>query len=88
MLFKLPVMPLRSFIQLAEILHDQAERELRNPASVRRQLEEAEHAQVSGEISDDDLAHVEGVAVGRLLDVPATAPARTTSPVRRRDSHG
>ena len=78
MLFKLPVMPLRGFIQLAEILHDQAERELRNPASVRRQLEEAEQAQVSGEISDDDLAHVEGVAIGRLLDVPATARETAT----------
>ena len=70
MLFRLPVMPLKGFIRLAEILHDQAEEELRNPAAVRRQLEEADQARVSGEMSDRDVAHVEGEAVGRLLDVP------------------
>jgi len=77
LLFRLPLMPLRSFIQLAEILHDQAEEELRNPASVRRQLEEAQEAHVSGEMSDADLAHVEGQAVGRLLSTPAKPSARS-----------
>ena len=28
LLFRLPLMPLRGFVQLGEILHDQAEREL------------------------------------------------------------
>jgi hypothetical protein len=79
LLFRLPLMPLRGFVQLAEILHDQAERELRDPASVRRQLEEAEQARVSGEISDRDVAHVEGQAVGRLL----SAPADTSAPASR-----
>ena len=67
-------MPLRGFVQLGEILHDQAERELRDPASVRRQLEDAQQAQVSGEMSDRDLAHVEGQAVGRLLSQPSNTP--------------
>jgi hypothetical protein len=77
LLFRLPLMPLRGFIQLAEILHDQAERELRDPASVRRQLEEAQEAHISGEMSDADLARVEGQAVGRLLSTPASPSART-----------
>lgn len=71
LLFRLPLMPLRGFVRLGEILHDQAERELHDPASVRRQLEEAQEARVSGEISDEDVAHVEGQAVGRLLSTPA-----------------
>ena len=71
LLFRLPLMPLRGFVRLGEILHDQAERELRDPASVRRQLEEAQEARVSGEMSDEDVAHVEGEAVGRLLSTPA-----------------
>lgn len=70
LLFRLPVMPLRGVLQLAEILHDQAERELRDPASVRRQLEQAEQAQVAGEISDEEFAHIQGEAVGRLLSSP------------------
>src|SRR5262245_31188370 len=65
LLLRLPFVPLRGFVQLAAILHEQAERELRDPASVRRQLEEAQEAHVSGEMSDDDLVHVEGQAVGR-----------------------
>ena len=56
LLFRLPLMRLRGFGRLAEMLHDQAERELRDPASVRRQLEQAEQARVAGEISDDELA--------------------------------
>lgn len=76
LLFRLPLMPLRGFVQIAGILHDQAERELRDPASVRRQLEEAEEARVSGEMSDQDVADVEGQAVGRVLSTPADTFAR------------
>jgi hypothetical protein len=71
LLFRLPLMPLRGFVQLGQILQKQAEQELRDPASVRRQLEEAQEARVSGEMSDEDVAQVEGQAVGRLLATPA-----------------
>jgi gas vesicle protein GvpG len=84
LLFRLPFAPLRSFVRLAEILHDQAERELRDPASVRRQLEEAQEAHVSGEMSDADLAHVEGQAVGRLLSYPANPSGPKPASRRRR----
>lgn len=67
LLFRLPLMPLRRVIQLGEVLHDQAERELHDPASIRRQLEQAEQARASGEISDEDLADVQAQAVDRLL---------------------
>jgi hypothetical protein len=84
LLLRLPFVPLRGFVQLAQILHEQAERELRDPASVRRQLEEAEDARVSGEMSDADVAHVQGQAVGRLLSSPANGPTRTAANRRRR----
>ncbi len=77
LLFRLPLMPLRSFIRLGEILQEQAERELRDPASVRRQLEEAQDAHESGEMSEDDIADVEGQAVDRLLTSAAKPSART-----------
>ena len=77
LLFRLPLMPLKGFVQLAGILHEQAERELRDPASVRRQLEAADQARVSGEMSDQDVAHVEGQAVGRLLSTPTDTFARS-----------
>jgi hypothetical protein len=85
LLFRLPFMPLRGFIRLGEVLQDQAEQELRDPASVRRQLEEAQEARAAGEMSDSELADVEGQAVGRLLSQPADAPARAPAgtPARR-----
>jgi len=67
LLFRLPLMPLRKVIQLGEVLHDHAERELRDPASVRRQLEQAEQARAAGEISDEDLAQLQAQAINRLL---------------------
>jgi hypothetical protein len=67
LLFRLPFLPIRAVAQLAEIIRDEAERELHDPANVRRQLEEAEEARVSGEISDEDLARIEREATGRLL---------------------
>ena len=66
LLFRLPLMPLRGVIQLGEALHDQAEQELHNPASVRRQLEQGERVHAAGEISDEDLAGVQAQAVDRL----------------------
>lgn len=67
LLFRLPLMPLRSVIQLGETLRKQAEQELHNPASVRRQLEQAEQAHAANEISDEDLARVQAQAVERMM---------------------
>ena len=36
LLFRLPLMSLSKVIQLGEVLHDHAEQQLRDPASVRR----------------------------------------------------
>ena len=67
LLFRLPLMPLRGFIKLGEIIQDEAERELHDPARVRRQLEDVEQARAHGEASDQDVAQVESEAAGRLV---------------------
>jgi Gas vesicle protein G len=67
LLFRLPLMPLRNVIQLGETLHKQAEQELHSPASVRRQLEQAEQAHAANEISDEEFARVQAQAVDRML---------------------
>jgi hypothetical protein len=76
--FKLPLLPVQGFIRLAEMIQEQAEQELYNPAAVRRQLEDVEQAQASGEISDQEAAEAEDEAVGRLVQ-----PTPTRSPRRR-----
>ena len=67
LLFRLPVMPLQKVVQLGGVLQQHAERELRDPANVRRQLEQAERARAAGEISDEDLAREQERAIGRLM---------------------
>lgn len=67
LLFRLPLMPLQKVVQLGGVLQEHAERELRDPANVRRQLEQAERARAAGEISDEELAREQERAIGRLL---------------------
>jgi Gas vesicle protein G len=76
LLFRLPFLPMRAVIQLAEVIREEAERELHDPASVRRELEEAEGARASGEACDEEVAQVEGQAVGRLVSTAGQADDR------------
>jgi gas vesicle protein GvpG len=78
LLFRLPLMTLRGVVQLGEVLHDHAEQQLRDPASVRRQLEQAEQAHAAGEISEEELARVQTQAIDRLLPAPATGMTPAT----------
>lgn len=66
LLFRLPAMPVQGVLRVLEIVADEAERELHDPARVRRELEEAEQRHAAGEISDDELAQIETDAMGRL----------------------
>jgi hypothetical protein len=76
LVFGWPVLPVRGFIQLAEILRREAERELHDPAAVRRQLEETAEAKAAGVVSEDELSRAEYQAVGRLIGQrPGLPPA-------------
>jgi hypothetical protein len=61
-LFRLPLLPVRSFMQLATVIANEAEREMANPVTIRRELEHVERAQASGEISDQQAADFEDAA--------------------------
>jgi Gas vesicle protein G len=50
----LPLAPVRGVVRLAELIQEQVEQELHNPANTRRQLEELEEARERGEISADE----------------------------------
>ncbi len=76
--FRLPFMPLRALIRLAEILRDEAERELHDPSAVRRQLEEAAAARDSGRLSDDEFSQVQREAVSRLIRQPGSGRGEVT----------
>jgi hypothetical protein len=75
---RLPLMPLRGVLWLGETLRDQAERELHDPAAVRRELEEAEAEARAGNLSLDELSRVQADATARLTGPPAAGRRRTS----------
>lgn len=76
---RLPLMPLRGVIRLAELIGDEAERQLNDPARIRRELEEAQRLWAAGEISDEELARLQQEATSQLVSpaVPEEAPTTT-----------
>jgi hypothetical protein len=65
-LFRLPLLPITSLIRLAEIIDEEAQRELQSPLALRRALEDIEEAQESGQATADEVAEAERDAVSRL----------------------
>lgn len=72
LLLGLPLAPVRGLVSVAEILRDQAERELYDPNVARRQVEELAEQQASGEISTDEEAEKQQQILDRMLGQPGT----------------
>ena len=65
-LLTLPLAPVRGTVWIAEQLLEEAERQLNDPASIERQLVEAEAAHERGELTDEELADLEDELLRRL----------------------
>jgi gas vesicle protein GvpG len=78
-LIRLPLFPVRGFVKLASVIAEEAERERANPVTIRRELEHAERARASGEMSDEQAAEFEEAAFTEF------ARARGGSSVARGD---
>jgi Gas vesicle protein G len=65
-LLTLPLAPVRGTVWVAERLLEEAERELDDPATIERQLTDAEAAHERGELTDDELADIEDELLRRL----------------------
>jgi Gas vesicle protein G len=68
-LLTLPFAPVRGVIWLGEQLLDQAYRELNDPETIYRRLEEIEDARASGQLSAQDSADAEAELMARLMRV-------------------
>ena len=66
-LVTLPLAPVRGTIWIAEVLLEEAERQMRDPAFVEQQLLEAEAAYERGELTDEEFLDIEDELLGRLL---------------------
>ena len=61
-LLKLPWFPVQGFVKLASTIRDEAEREMANPVTIRHELEHAERARASGEMSDEQAEEFQDAA--------------------------
>jgi hypothetical protein len=77
--FRLPLVPLQAVVRLAQLIQDEAERQLADPATVRRELEQIERARASGEISAEEAARLQQEAVARFTQVHVTGAAAADS---------
>lgn len=64
---RLPFLPVLGVIHLAELIGEEAERQLSDPARIRRELEEAQRLWAAGEISDEERDRIEDEVTGRLV---------------------
>jgi hypothetical protein len=77
--FRLPLVPLQAVVRLAQLIQDEAERQLADPATVRRELEQIEQARASGEISAEEAARLQQEAVARFTQIHVTGVAAADS---------
>jgi len=66
----LPLLPVRGVISLAELIQQQVEEELHNPATARRALEELEEARAAGEISEEEERQAQQAVLDRMRSRP------------------
>jgi len=69
-LLTLPLAPVRSVAWLAERILEQAEQQLYDPASIRRQLLEVGEAREAGLLSDEEATELEDELRAHLRPTP------------------
>jgi hypothetical protein len=64
---RLPFLPVQGVIRLGELLQEQAERELLDPARIRRELDEAQRRYEAGEISEEEFIQIQDELASTLI---------------------
>jgi pantothenate kinase-related protein Tda10 len=75
-LLKLPWFPVQGFIKLASVIADEAEQEMANPVTIRRDLERAERARAAGEMSDEQAEQFQDAAFAEFARARRSAAPR------------
>ncbi|MEU4313808.1 gas vesicle protein GvpG [Nocardia sp. NPDC024068] len=69
-LFSLPLAPVRGVIWLGEVIQDQVDQELHDPASIRRELGEIDRAAAAGELSEEEHRRAQQELLDRMIRPP------------------
>ena len=76
-LFRLPWLPVQGFVKLASVIKEEADRQMASPATIRRELEQAERAQAAGEMSDEQAAEFQDAALAQFTQAQRRAAPGT-----------
>ena len=84
---RLPLLPVQGVIKLGELVQEESERQLRDPARIRRELEQAQRRYETGEISDDEFTQIQDELTSTLVTevAPPSVPGQVTTGA---DRHG
>lgn len=66
----LPLQPLRGLIKLGEVLQEQVDRELHDPTTAQRQLEDVAQARASGRMSEEEEQQRQQQILDRMIARP------------------
>ncbi|WP_459546631.1 gas vesicle protein GvpG [Nocardia sp. X0981] len=66
----LPWAPVRGVIWVSEVIQEQVEQQLRNPASVRRELEQIEADAAAGRITEEERDRAQQEVLDRMIRPP------------------
>ncbi|WP_214103811.1 gas vesicle protein GvpG [Acrocarpospora catenulata] len=72
-----PLAPLKGVIRLGELLRDEADRRLHDPAVARRELEEIDEARAAGRLSEEEAAEAMDLVLRRMAGQHADLPEDT-----------
>ncbi|MBF0660849.1 gas vesicle protein GvpG [Rhodococcus sp. (in: high G+C Gram-positive bacteria)] len=66
-LITLPLAPVKGVMWVGEIIEEQVEQQLHDPANVRRELEEIENAAAAGDISPEEKDDAQQAVLNRMI---------------------
>jgi uncharacterized membrane protein len=79
LLFRLPFLPVQGVIRLGELIQEETERQVRDPARVRRELDEAQRRYEAGEISAEEFDQIQDELATTLVTEAAPPSGTGTS---------
>ncbi|BDB63164.1 MULTISPECIES: gas vesicle protein GvpG [Rhodococcus] len=74
-LFTLPLVPVKGVMWLGEIIQEQVEQQLHDPANVRRELEQIEEAAEAGELTPEEKDEAQQAVLNRMISRGGSGPA-------------
>lgn len=78
-LFSLPLAPVRGVIWLGEVIQDQVEQQLHDPAVIRRELAELDEAAAAGRLSEQEYRQAQQQLLNRMIKRPDPSTPGTRS---------